>query len=69
MIKASIFLMPKRCRYINKKVSKMVMHTPTKSGMPNNNCKPIAIPNTSAKSQAAIANSANTYNIKLTGLG
>jgi hypothetical protein len=40
------------------KVSNTVIITPSISGMPNNRFIPIAIPNTSARSQAAIATSA-----------
>ena len=39
------------------------------SGKPVNNLIPIAIPNTSAKSVAAMASSAKIYKQKLTGFG
>jgi hypothetical protein len=55
MIKASIFRMPLLIKNNNRKVSNTVIITPSISGMPNNRFIPIAIPNTSARSQAAIA--------------
>ena len=63
IIKASIFRMPLLIRNSNKKVSKTVIKTPSKSGISNNKLIPIAIPNTSAKSQAAMAISAKKYKI------
>ena len=53
----------------NKKVSSTVIKTPCVSVMPNSNCKPMAIPKTSAKSQAAMAISASMYKLILTNLG
>ena len=58
IIKASIFRMPLLMRKSNKKVSKTVIKTPSKSGIPKSKFNPIAIPKTSAKSQAAMAISA-----------
>ncbi len=58
MIKASIFRMPLFIKNSNKKVSKTVINTPSISGISNNKLIPIAIPKTSAKSQAAMAISA-----------
>jgi hypothetical protein len=55
MIKASIFRMPLLIKNNNRKVSNTVIITPSISGMPNNRFTTIAIPNTSARSQAAIA--------------
>ena len=63
MIKASIFRMPLLIKNNNKKVSKTVISTPSISGMSNNKLIPIAIPKTSARSQAAMAISARKYNI------
>ncbi len=68
IINASTFRIPKLRRNNNKKVSSTVMVTPHVSGNPNSNCIPIAIPNTSARSQAAIAISASMYkNIFMNG--
>jgi len=50
--------MPLLMRKSNKKVSKTVNKTPYINGKPVSKLIPIAIPNTSAKSQAAIAISA-----------
>ena len=50
--------MPLLMRNSNKKVSKTVIKTPSIKGISNNKLIPIAIPKTSAKSQAAIAISA-----------
>jgi hypothetical protein len=47
--------MPLLIKNNNRKVSNTVIITPSISGMPNNRFIPIAIPNTSARSQAAIA--------------
>ena len=58
MIKASIFRMPLLIKNNNKKVSKTVIITPSISGISNNKLIPIAIPKTSARSQAAMAISA-----------
>ena len=68
-IKASILRIPYRCNNMNKKVSVTVMMVPYIKGKPVNNLIPIAIPKTSAKSVAAIANSASRYKQKLTNLG
>ena len=59
MMNASIFRMPNRCSSRNKNVSNTVIDTPQINGRPVNNCIPIAIPKISARSVAAIANSAN----------
>ena len=64
-IKASILRMPYRCKNKNKKVSKTVIIVPYINGMPVNNLIPMAIPNTSAKSVAAMASSAKIYKMKL----
>ncbi|MNL62812.1 hypothetical protein D3C87_1868700 [compost metagenome] len=56
-----------RNRMIN--VSNTVIDTPHINGKPNSNFNPMAIPITSAKSQAAIAISANMYNGILIKLG
>jgi len=69
IINASILRMPKRCRNNNKNVSSTVIETPQTRGRPVSNCMPIAIPNTSARSQAAIAISARMYKMKFTDLG
>ena len=66
MMKASSFLMPNLCSHSNKKVSNTVNATPQISGKPVSKLIPIAIPNTSAKSQAAMANSASMYKQKFT---
>ncbi len=63
MIKASILRIPLLIKNNNKKVSKTVINTPSINGMSNNKLIPIAIPKTSARSQAAIAISARKYNI------
>ena len=62
MIKASILRMPRRCKYKKRNVSSTVINTPQISGKPVSNCNPIAIPSISARSHAAIAISAKTYN-------
>ena len=67
IIKASIFRMPLLIKNSSKKVSKTVIITPWISGISNNRLIPIAIPNTSAKSQEAIAISARKYKIILIG--
>ena len=66
IIKASILRMPYFCKNKNKNVSNTVIHVPYIKGKPVNNFIPMAIPKTSAKSVAAMANSAKTYNIKFT---
>ncbi|MNQ54778.1 hypothetical protein D3C85_688520 [compost metagenome] len=63
IIKASIFRMPLLIRKSNKKVSRTVIKTPSINGISKRRLIPIAIPKTSAKSQAAIAISAKKYNI------
>ena len=55
IIKASIFRMPFLIKKSSKKVSKTVIKTPSRSGMSNNKLIPMAIPSTSARSQAAMA--------------
>ena len=62
-IKASIFRMPLLIKNNNKNVSKTVIKTPCNNGIPNNKFRPIAIPNTSARSQDAMAISAKKYKI------
>ncbi len=69
MMKASIFFMPLFIRNSSKNVSSMVMLTPHSIGSLNNRLSPMAIPNTSARSQAAIATSASRYKKKFTALG
>ena len=64
MINASILRMPSFCKYSNKNVSSTVRLTPHTNGKPVSNCMPIAIPKTSARSQAAMATSASKYNMK-----
>ena len=54
---------------MNKKVSVTVIMVPYINGKPVNNLIPMAIPNTSAKSVAAIASSASKYKQKFTNLG
>ena len=68
-MKASIFRMPNFCRYNKRKVSNTVMLTPQNKGKPVSNCIPMAIPNTSARSVAAMAISAKIHKMKLIGFG
>ena len=63
IIKASIFRIPLLIKNKRRKVSKTVIKTPSNSGIPNNRLIPIAIPRTSARSQAAMAISARKYKI------
>ena len=65
---ASIFLKPKRIINSNKKTSNTVINAPTRSGIPNNKSKAMALPITSAISVAIIANSAMIQNTNATGL-
>ena len=60
---ASILRIPLLIKNSNKNVSKTVIITPSINDIPNSKLSPIAIPNTSAKSQAAIAISAKKYKI------
>jgi len=69
MMNASIFRIPSLCKYNSKKVSRTVILTPMIRGSPNNNCMPIAIPNTSARSVAAMAISAKIQSTKFIFLG
>ena len=69
MINASIFRMPYRCKMRKRKVSKTVMIVPQIKGNPVKRCIPMAMPNTSARSQAAMANSARMYKQKFTNGG
>ena len=62
IINASNFLIPAFNKNNKIKLSNTVMQTPIKmETLGNNKCIPIAMPTTSAKSQAAIEISANTY--------
>ena len=63
IINASIFRIPLLIKNRRRNVSKTVIITPSISEISNNKFKPIAIPKTSAKSQAAIAISAKKYKI------
>ena len=63
MIKASIFRIPLLIKNSNRKVSKTVIITPSINGISNSKLIPIAIPKTSARSQAAMAISARKYKI------
>ena len=63
MMKASIFRIPLFIKKSNKKVSKTVIITPFINEISKSKFSPIAIPKTSAKSQAAMAISAKKYNI------
>ena len=62
IINRSSNLMPLFIKNKSKMVSSTEIEMPTIKGMPNNNCKPMAIPIISARSQADMAISAKMYN-------
>ncbi len=66
-MKASSHRKPKCWSTSISRTSAAVMHTPTTSGIPNSNWSAIAVPITSARSQAMMASSHRTQRVKLTG--
>ena len=58
-MKASIQRKPSRCIHRMRNTSSAVRMTPISSGMPNSRLSPIAVPITSARSVAQMANSAS----------
>jgi hypothetical protein len=57
---------PLFCRYRTRRTSSAVMATPQASGIPKRRLRAIAVPMTSARSQAAMAISQRTQSAKLT---
>ena len=66
-ITASIFRMPHRWSHNSANVSKAVTRQPQSKGRPNRSFSAMIVPSTSARSQAAIATSAMSQRMRLTG--